>query len=125
MSKTVRIELAQPLAGHHGEISALVLRAPTWSDVMGVGSPYTIHRDKEDKPFLVYDEAAIAHYAEACLVEPRDPLLVQGLCLADTLKVREAVVDFFLAAAGAGGGSSTSSKNSSSNSDGSRTGSAD
>jgi len=124
MSKTVTIPLDEPFAGHKGMTQQLVLRRPNWSDVMGVGAPYTIHSDKEGKGFLVYDEAAIAHYAEALLIEPADTALVSAsVGLRDTMKVREAIVDFFLAAAGAGGGSGTSPKSSSSTSDSSPTGS--
>lgn len=125
MPKPVTIPLKEPIESHHGLVKEIVVRPPTWGDVMGTGSPYTVHFDKEGKPFLVYDEAALAHYCDVLVVEPKNKLILEGeVGLADTMAVREAVVNFFLAAAGAGGGSKTSRKNSSSTSDGDQTQSA-
>lgn len=114
MSKTITIPLTEPITRHGKTHAAIVLRKPVWSDIIGVGAPYTIHRDKEDKPFLVYDEAAIAHYVERCVVEP-GLLDLEEADMADALAVREAVVDFFLAAGRGGAGSTTSPKSSGSN----------
>lgn len=109
MQKNVVIPLPEPISGHRGPIVEVELRPPVWGDVMGVGSPYTVHRDKEDRAFLVYDEAAIAHYAEALVVNA-PALLFEKAPLSVTLQVREAIVDFFLAAERAAAGSMTSPK---------------
>ena len=122
MAKNITIPFDKPLEGHDGMVTGITIRPPTWSDVMGVGSPYTVHFDKENSPFIVYDEAALAHYCEVLVVEPKQMLAIESeIELKTTLEVREKIVNFFLVAAGAAGGSKTSPKNSSSNSDGNQT----
>lgn len=114
MSKTITIPLAEPIVEHGKTHTAIVLREPIWADILGTGAPYTVHRDKEGQPFLIYDEAAIAHYVERCVVEP-SVLLLEGAHMRDALAVREAIIDFFLVAAvgsTAAGGSKTSPTNS-------------
>lgn len=114
MSKTVTIPLSEPITEHRKTYTEIVVREPTWADIIGVGAPYTIHRDREDKAFLVYDETAIAHYVEACVVEP-STILMDKVGMREALAVREAIVGFFLAAAvgtGAAAGSTTSPTNS-------------
>lgn len=92
---TTRIPLSRPIQGPQGEIAELSMRLPQWDDIMPVGSPYTVHSSKDGNKFVVENNEAIEHYARACLVEPKDASLLRQLGPIDTLKVREAVLDFF------------------------------
>ncbi|GJE54581.1 hypothetical protein [Methylobacterium thuringiense] len=111
MSKNVTIELEEPIEGHGPPITKLVYRSPVWRDVMAVGDAYTVHTSKDGERFLVENHEAIEHYAEVCLVEPKEYSLVQSqVGLADAQKVREAIMGFFLRAAQATAASKTSPK---------------
>lgn len=106
------IELEKPITGHEGEIRKIVLREPTYREVMPNGSPYQVHDTDDGQSVVLYDNEKIRAYAEACLIEPKESDLLKQLGLRDTMKLREAVLRFFLPPASADAGSATSQKSS-------------
>jgi hypothetical protein len=93
MAKTTTVTLSAPLEGHGAMISQVMLREPTLRDRLTIGSAYVI----SDGAVYWVDEA-IQRYLRACLVEPKDPLLIDRACLEDAEAIIGAVQDFFVAA---------------------------
>ncbi|GJE27947.1 hypothetical protein [Methylobacterium organophilum] len=118
MAKTVTVDLERPIEGHEGAIHKVVLREPKWRDIMPIGQPFTMHFPKGASPVLVEDHEALARYAELLVVEPKESSLLDQLGVADTFKIRNQIIGFFLEPAAASGASKTSQQTSSSSSDG-------
>jgi len=96
MSKPVSIPLSEPLVGHNGAITAIVLRQPTYNDYVECGGePYSIGRSEEGTLFSAEKPEVIWAYAEACIVEPADPLLLLKADWRAAREVRKAILGFF------------------------------
>jgi hypothetical protein len=112
------VTLEKPIMGHR-PYRQLEFREPKFRDLMELGDPYIWVPAGNDYSRRLDDTQIIAKYAERLIVEdgkPGDPLILDQLGVADTRKVREAIVDFFQPAA-ATAASSTSPENSSSTQD--------
>lgn len=112
MAKTVTVPLEGTITTPQGTVSALTLREPMYDDIMGVGHPYTVHEAEGGQSVVIYDHAAIRHYAEACVQAPVSALHLSQLGMRDTFALRRAVLGFFLPSAAAGADSKTSHENS-------------
>ena len=112
------VTLEKPIMGHRA-YRQLEFREPKFRDLMELGDPYIWVPAGNDYSRRLDDTQIIAKYAERLLVEDGkagDPLILDQLGVADTRKVREAIVDFFQPAA-APAASSTSPESSSSTQD--------
>ena len=112
------VTLEKPIMGHR-PYRQLEFREPKFRDLMELGDPYIWVPAGNDYSRRLDDTQIIAKYAERLLVEDGkagDPLILDQLGVADTRKVREAIVDFFQPAA-ATAASSTSPESSSSTQD--------
>lgn len=98
MPKTVTITLREPIVGHRGTITEIVLRAPNLTQYAAIGEPVTAVPGESGKLVYIENDQAIAGYMEACMVEPKDKLLLDQVQLADAMNIRDAVVDFFVEA---------------------------
>lgn len=99
MPKTVTVALREPIVGHQGTISEIVLRGPTLPEYMRIGDLYSFFPAPDGKTMApVRNDAAFAAYAEACVVEPKDKLLLQQVQLADAMGVEDAIEGFFIEA---------------------------
>lgn len=109
MSKTVRIPLPEPVPGHAGPITAIVLRQPTYDEYTELGGePYSIGESEGGALFTIEKPEVIWAYAQACMVEPKDPLLLSQLGPGNwrvAREVRKAILGFFQ---GSGADSATS-----------------
>lgn len=113
MSSTVTIPLKKPLRGPNGLlVHNVVLREPTFDEVIAREDPYTVAVSPGGVPFVVENNEVIRAFVDICLVEPKDPALLQqgGMHLAR--KVRQAVLGFFRPDEGEGEDSATSPTNS-------------
>ena len=108
------VPLRRPIKDHGGLVHAVVLREPTWDEVMTHGHPYSVHVSPEGAQIVVENHAAILAYAEACVVEPSSALCLSALGLHDTFAVRQAILDFFRTAEPGVADSNTSPETSSS-----------
>ena len=103
VSKTVRIQLSEAVAGHNGPVTSIVLRQPTYDDYIACGGePYSIGESEGGALFTIEKPEVIWAYAQACMVEPKDPLLLtqQGPGSWRTAReVRKAILGFFQAPA--------------------------
>lgn len=94
----VTITLAAPIEGHDGKISQVTLREPKYLDVVTLGEPSAYARSEGGMLFQAERDGVVQSYIERLLVEPKDHQLLTQLGLADTLKLKQAVFDFFAAA---------------------------
>jgi hypothetical protein len=96
MGQKVTITLNTPIKGPNGvTFSAIVLREPTFDEVIAREDPYTVAVSPAGIPFLVENNDVIRAYIDLCLVEPSDPALLKQADLHAARKVRQAILSFF------------------------------
>ena len=96
MADTVTIPLKNPIKGPNGALfHEIVLREPTFDEVLAHDDPYTVAVSPGGIPFVVENHEVIRSFVDICLVSPSDPALLQqgGMHLAR--KVRQTVLGFF------------------------------
>ncbi|MGD0024507.1 MAG: hypothetical protein ABSC37_07750 [Xanthobacteraceae bacterium] len=99
--RKITIELLDPIKGHNGLISQVVLREPSLRDLFDLGEPQILGFGGTGKgiagqiPFLVEDNKAIGAYFERLVQPPADPLLLGNCSLRDAMKIKAAIVGFF------------------------------
>lgn len=90
------IELLKPIEGMKGVITKVVLKPPTGHAFLTLGEPWVIVRSGDGGTSQMELTQTIAAYVEVCIEEPKDATAVLGmLSLADAMRVKEAVLDFF------------------------------
>jgi hypothetical protein len=97
MSNSVTIELSAPITGARGPVSQITLREPKYNDVMTLGDPTAFAQGANGMVYSADKDDVIKAYIERLLVNDNgaDPLLLGQLNLTDTLRLREAVQNFF------------------------------
>lgn len=112
--KTVTLLDPVPFAGRN--IDSLTLREPTARDYGLYGEP-AVHTRSADGSWIIVDNTeAVMGYVRACLPE-LERGVIDHIGLADTLRLKDAVLGFFADARAAG--ATTAPGSSSGNSDGS------
>lgn len=97
--RSVTIQLSEPVVGHQGPITEVVLRPPSLPQYLAIGEPWSVVPAPDGREgAVVENDAAIAAYGEACVAEPRDKLLLGQIGLADAMAIKDAILDFFVAA---------------------------
>jgi hypothetical protein len=94
----VTVNLSTPIEGHEGQIKSITLREPKFGDVMALGEPSAFARSEGGMVFQSEKDGVVQSYVERLLVEPKDPALLLQVSLADALKLKDAIYDFFQAA---------------------------
>jgi hypothetical protein len=95
MSEQAIINLKKPLVSPEGPVSRIVLREPTFNEYLTHGDPYTIAASAGGNPFMVENADVIAQYIKVCLVEPKDPAILEQGKARLAKEVKEAVLAFF------------------------------
>ncbi len=96
MAKTVTIVCDTPLEAHEGKkITQIVLREPTMEQYFTHGDPWTIALSEKGIPFSIENGEVISTYVKLCLVEPKDPQLLQQGGIALAKKIKGVILDFF------------------------------
>ncbi|MGU3539980.1 hypothetical protein [Methylobacterium sp. A54F] len=117
MTKMVRIPLPTPVEGHKGMIREIVLREPTYDEYISCGGePYSIGQSEDGIVFQIEKPEVIWAYAEACIQEPGDRLMLNDQGWRVAREVRKAILGFFRAPDVAAAPSQTSPTTSSSSS---------
>lgn len=94
---TIKVDLPDPVETVGGMVTVAEFREPVARDFMALGEP--IHFVRADGGVMVIEkEDVIAGYMERLLKPPLDPVALGGMSLANALKCRSAVLDFFDAA---------------------------
>lgn len=98
MTQTVRIPLPEPIPGHGGVVSEIVLRQPTYDEYIACGGePYSVGESEDGALFTIEKPDVIWAYAAACMVKP-DSLLLSQLGPGNwtvAREVRKAILGFF------------------------------
>lgn len=110
----VTIPLDEPIISHGEPIREVIVREPTFQEYLRIGEPYTIAQTPEGAPLVVENLDAIRGYVEACVIQPKDQLLLEKAGFRVARKLRGTVMSFFLPGGPATEGSLSSPKNSSS-----------
>ena len=88
------IDLLTPLLDHSGPVRQVVLREPRAADFFELGDPVAWARSG-DMVYSADKDAVVKAYIDRCVVEPKNTLLLEQLSLADAMRLRDAVIDFF------------------------------
>jgi hypothetical protein len=94
MAKTVTVKLSAPITAHDKVISSLTFREPNYNDYIALSDPVILAQNADGSLFPVENGETIRQYVERCLIEV-DPLLLGELPLADAIKIKRAITDFF------------------------------
>lgn len=76
----------------------VVLRAPKFRDIEVLGEPSAFGRSEGGIMFTSEKDDIVHAYIRRLLIEPVDAALLEQCELPDTLRLREAIFDFFKAA---------------------------
>lgn len=96
MANTVTIALKTPIKGPNGvSITEVILREPTFDDVMVLGDPYMIAVTQSKVPFQVENTEVIRSYLELCLEQPKDPALLKQIGAAKAIEIKDKLLAFF------------------------------
>ena len=88
------IVLARPIQGHGRTHDSVRLREPTAREFFELGQPQSPVYAKS--AFTMSDnDTTIAEYVRRCIVEPVADVVLAQVSLADSMRIREAVLDFF------------------------------
>jgi hypothetical protein len=107
------IKLDKPIKAHGGPCKAIVLREPLYEDYLNIGDVYSVAQTVGGQVFAVDNMPNIRQYIETCLVEPKDPALLNQLPAKIAKKLKDTILGFFREDAGSDT-SETSRTNSSS-----------
>lgn len=96
MAETVTIPLKTPIKGPNGALfKEIVLREPTFDEVLDHDDPYTVAVSPGGIPFVVENHEVIRSFVGICLVSPTDPALLRQGGMHVARKVKQAVLGFF------------------------------
>lgn len=89
-----KLDLIKPIDFDGRTVTHLVLREPNARELMVHGEPYIQSCTAEGQIVSIEDGAAIAAYLDAIVVEPAN-LPLDRVGLADGMRLKDAVLDFF------------------------------
>lgn len=93
-----RVTLTRPIVTHGGDVRAIILREPTYSDFFDLGDPTAwIYMDGARLPQV--DQSVVRRYVER-LADVDAVALEQIKSLADAMALQRVIHDFFLQASG-------------------------
>lgn len=97
MPKRETVTLKEPITGHAGRITSLVVREPTAKEYFDIGEPQILARNPDGTLYTVENDKAVQAYLDRC-IEGADSLLLGQLSLADAIMVKHKLLGFFLSA---------------------------
>lgn len=90
----MEIALSEPVTGHGGQVTKVVLRHPRAGDFFALGEPIAYAKKGDGTLFAVENIEVLKAYVDRLLVEP-DGLIFEQVSLKDAVAVKEAVLGFF------------------------------
>jgi hypothetical protein len=90
------VDPLKPLQGHGKLITRVAIRPPTFDEYLEYGEPFMVAPSPNaNVPYILYDNAIIAAYTRAMVIEPEDALIITqgGFQLARA--IRMAILSFF------------------------------
>ena len=102
MAKTIDIDLDEPINGHKGPISIVKVSEPRAGDILDLGDPFVLARGADGALISVENDEKIRAYIERLTQDADgqrlDPILLRQASASDLLRIRDAVIDFFIQA---------------------------
>jgi hypothetical protein len=96
MPKTITIDLVDPREAHGEMLRQAIIREPGGADYFALGDPFVIARNPDGTLFEVVNEQVVRGYIERLAEKPNASVLM--MCgLADAMRIRQAIIDFFYA----------------------------
>lgn len=93
---TKTIKLQAPIPGHNKSIEVAVLREPKGRDLMELGEPRDVSRQKDGSLKFTTNDTAVGKYLERCIEGGAEALIIVNQCtLSDMIRMREALFSFF------------------------------
>ena len=89
------IKLQSPLRAPEGPVSQIVLREPTFDEYLSIGDPYTVAYTDDGSAIPLENTENIKLYIAKCLVEPKDPAILQQAGAIVAREVKQALMGFF------------------------------
>ncbi len=96
MAKNVTVTLGTPIPGHKGPIDKVVIREPRAGDYFELGEPVIYTQSREGRLIGAEHTETVKAYLDRLIVEPKDQLVLGQMDLADSMKVKAAMMDFFI-----------------------------
>lgn len=94
---TITVPLKRPLdVGGGKTISAVVLREPRMREYAKLGEPVVFMPDVNGRDVPIEMDEVIERYLTTLVVEPDMPALLKNLPLVDAIRVKEALLGFFM-----------------------------
>lgn len=94
----VEIVLTKPLIGPNGTIGKVIIREPTAADYFKLGDPHSFAQAADGLILSAEREEVVQAYMKRCVIEPANSMLLEQMVLADAIRVKEAILNFFTAA---------------------------
>jgi hypothetical protein len=105
MADRITVPLSRPIKGPNGTtFTEVVLREPSYDEIVDIGDPYFIAMTRENVPFQVENAEAIKSYLARCIVSPPNPELLSQLRPCDVIDIKDKLLASFQRAAPATAG---------------------
>ena len=95
-SPDIVVDLLSPFAGPDGTVTRIGLREPTLKEFITIGEPYTFIPEVNGVEVPVENDDVIAKYLFTLVVEPNIPSLLNKVKISDTMRIKEALLSFFM-----------------------------
>jgi hypothetical protein len=90
------VDLTAPIKGHGNRMFSMVrIREPTARDFLELGSPQAPIYGPNGTFTMADNDQTIAAYLQRCIREPVADIVLSQVSLADVMRIREALLDFF------------------------------
>lgn len=96
---TTEIKLIRPIEHHGQTINSITLKEPTGGLYAKLGNPRLIVYNKDGSGYHVERDDAIEKYLDASIDHQDGSILLRLMSLADVMRVKAALLDFFTDAA--------------------------
>lgn len=93
--QTKEVALDVPIDVHGKRHAVVIVRAPRPREYFKYGEPRSYGQTAEKIVVAAENDAAVAAYVEACIVEPDPAVVLASATLADAMRIKEAILDFF------------------------------
>jgi hypothetical protein len=89
------IELTTPIKGHGRTYSQVKLREPTARDYIELGEPQQLIWAPNRAMTQSDNDVTISAYLHRCIREPNADIVLAQVTLADAMRIRKGLLDFF------------------------------
>ena len=95
MAKTIKIPLDTPIVWHKETYSEVILREPSFNDIMELGNLSTLAVTEDGTRIVVENVGTYREYLDRCLVEPKNAAALEQASGRVAVEVRRAIDGFF------------------------------